>query len=382
MELNDYMPIHHASKLSRFSLKRAIITVFVFLLAFISSAFGLIYYDIQSSINVADTSKLLGKNHAKPSDSYNGRAINILIMGSDSRGEKNSRFGNVAGMRSDTTLILHISKDRKHAQIISIARDTLVDMPQCNRADGSIVPPRNGALFNSAFAYGGMNGDITSAAACTIATVEKMSGLTIDDFVVVDFSGFINVVDSLGGVEYCFDRAVKDTLSELDVKPGCQKLNGAQALAFARTRYTLGDGSDISRIGRQQELILKLIKVVKQKNLLTDLPSLYSFTKSAIKTLTVSKNIGSLSKITGLAYSLKNLKEENIQFITMPVQPAPTDINRVIARPEAEELWHLLKNDKQVPSDFIGLKDFSSTNTEQNENTVDKNNQNLNSEEN
>ena len=148
-----------------------------------------------------------------------------------------------------------------------------------------------------------------------------MSGLTIDDFVVVDFSGFINVVDSLGGVEYCFDRAVKDTLSELDVKPGCQKLNGAQALAFARTRYTLGDGSDISRIGRQQELILKLIKVVKQKNLLTDLPSLYSFTKSAIKTLTVSKNIGSLSKITGLAYSLKNLKEENIQFITMPVQP-------------------------------------------------------------
>lgn len=382
MELNDYMPIHHASKLSRFSLKRAIITVFVFLLAFISSAFGLIYYDIQSSINVADTSKLLGKNHAKPSDSYNGRAINILIMGSDSRGEKNSRFGNVAGMRSDTTLILHISKDRKHAQIISIARDTLVDMPQCNRADGSIVPPRNGALFNSAFAYGGMNGDITSAAACTIATVEKMSGLTIDDFVVVDFSGFINVVDSLGGVEYCFDRAVKDTLSELDVKPGCQKLNGAQALAFARTRYTLGDGSDISRIGRQQELILKLIKVVKQKNLLTDLPSLYSFTKSAIKTLTVSKNIGSLSKITGLAYSLKNLKEENIQFITMPVQPAPTDINRVIARPEAEELWNLLKNDKQVPSDFIGLKDFSSTNTEQNENTVDKNNQNLNSEEN
>lgn len=382
MELNDYMPIHHASKLSRFSLKRAIITVFVFLLAFISSAFGLIYYDIQSSINVADTSKLLGKNHAKPSDSYNGRAINILIMGSDSRGEKNSRFGNVAGMRSDTTLILHISKDRKHAQIISIARDTLVDMPQCNRADGSTVPPRNGALFNSAFAYGGMNGDITSAAACTIATVEKMSGLTIDDFVVVDFSGFINVVDSLGGVEYCFDRAVKDTLSELDVKPGCQKLNGAQALAFARTRYTLGDGSDISRIGRQQELILKLIKVVKQKNLLTDLPSLYSFTKSAIKTLTVSKNIGSLSKITGLAYSLKNLKEENIQFITMPVQPAPTDINRVIARPEAEELWNLLKNDKQVPSDFIGLKDFSSTNTEQNENTVDKNNQNLNSEEN
>ncbi len=351
------MPVHHASNPSRKSIPRIVIATLLFLFVFVASGIGITYYNLQSSIKTVNVNKLLNKKNSKPVDSYDGKPLNILVIGSDVRTGKNSRFGNEEGMRSDTTLLVHISADRKHTQVVSIARDILLNIPECKRADGSVVPA-NYNQFNSAFAYGGLDGNISSAAACTIKTVESMSGISIDEFVVVDFSGFINVVNSLGGVDYCFDQDINDPLSELNVKQGCQTLDGFHALALARARYSLGDGSDVSRINRQQELIFKLIEKVKAQNILTNIPTLYSFLKSSLSTLTTSEQLGSLTTMGGIAYSLRNIKNENIQFVTLPIQQAPQDLNRLVVSPEAATVWQLLKEDKPIPADLVGLKTF------------------------
>lgn len=371
MNSKKHLPIHHATNPSRTNIRKIILVALLSVFTFIATATGIMYYNLQASVKTVNVDKLLKKTN-KPVDSYDGKALNILVIGSDVRTGENARFGNDEGMRSDTTLLVHISADRKHTQVVSIARDILTNIPECPREDGSTVPAMY-AQFNTAFAYGGMDGNISSAAACTIRTVEAMSGLNIDEFVVIDFSGFINVVDSLGGVEYCFEEAVNDPLSGLHVDAGCQKLNGFQALALARARYSLGDGSDVSRIGRQQQLVFELIKTAKSKNILTDISSLYSFAKTSLSTLTTSERIGSLSTMGGIAYSLRNIKNDNIQFITLPVHPAPQDINRLVVSPEGEQLWQLIKEDKPVPNDFSGLKNFNSEKQNNNEQAPENN---------
>ena len=355
-------PIHHAVNPSRKSLQRTILATLLFIVTFVGTAAGLIYHELQSSVTTVNVNALIKtKKNAKPVDSYDGKPINILVIGSDVRSGQNSRFGNEQGMRSDTTLLVHVNADRKHAQVISIPRDTLVNIPQCQRADGTIVPAMAQTQFNAAFAYGGLDNNIASATACTISTVEAMTGITIDEFIVVDFSGFMNVVNSLGGVKYCFDQPINDPLSELNVPAGCHVLDGFQALALARARYSLGDGSDISRMDRQQQLIAELIKTAKTKNMLTDMPALFSFAKSSLQTLTTSEQFGSLTTLGGLAYSLRNIEEGNIQFLTMPVMAAPQDPNRLVATQEANQIWELLKTDTPIPTTFAGLKKFNQT---------------------
>ena len=333
-------------------LLRAVISVLVFALSFSLTGAFLVYHDLSSRVNNISTAKKLGRT---PPDSYSGRAINILIIGSDSRaGEENQALGggDDDGERSDTTMIMHISKDRSQVNVVSIPRDLLVDIPACDLGDGTKSSPQH-AQFNWAFSIGGTKRDRTSAVLCTWKTVEKLSGMRIDESVVVDFSGFTSMINALGGINVYVPTEIHDQRnSGLDLEPGCRHFDGEQALRYARVRQGVkgSDGSDLQRIERQQAVMGIMMRTALQKNMLTSLNQLYDFIGSGLSSLSISDGISSVSELAGLGWSMQSLQPENLRFVTLPVHAAPTDPNRVVLRGnEADPIWNAFINDTPLP---------------------------------
>ncbi len=332
--------------------------VVVFLAIFSLSFAGLVNADISSWTKKVNVNKFLGQNrHEKenPQDNFANRDLNVMVIGSDHRAQKdydeNGRL--VTGMRSDTTMVAHISADRTRVEVMSIPRDLMVKRPACLRADGKTEPASPGYVqFNSIFALLGQEEDVAAATACTMKTVEQLTGIFLDEFVVVDFDGFENMVAALGGVPICLDEKMKDSKGAIDLPAGCHTLNPQQALGFARARYGVGDGSDISRIGRQQKLVGAMMKEAKSRNMLTDLPSLYAFLKAGMKSLTTSENFGNAKNLGGLAFSLAKVKPENIRFYTLPFGEYAPDRARVAVADNATDMFDALRLDKRVPPYF------------------------------
>ena len=181
---------------------------------------------------------------------------------------------------------MHLAADRESAAAVSIPRDTMVPIPECTRDDGTVVPAQEVQMFNEAFSAGGP--------ACTIKTVEALTKVRIDNYIVVDFTGFKDMVDALGGVKVCLPYAVNDPQSHLDLEAGTQTVRGQQALAYVRTRHGLGDGSDLSRIDRQQAFVGSMVSKVKDKGLLLRPDRLYNFLAAATKSLTT--DFGAVSR--------------------------------------------------------------------------------------
>ena len=282
-----------------------------------------------------------------PDDPNAGQAVNILILGSDQRdGENGEIGGDVEGMRSDTTMILHISADRSRVELVSIPRDSLVDIPSCTMTNGKTTRATRG-MFNSAFAMGWDNGgDIESAAACTYNTVQQTTGITLNHFVVVDFAGFQQMVNAIGGVPMQICAPMFSPDAGLALAPGFQTLDGPTALAYARARKGegIGDGSDTNRIGNQQKLIAAMVREVLSRDVLTNPQKLISFLSAATSSLTTDSAM-SISNLTGLAYNLRNISSGNITFMTIPFAPARSDPNRVEWTSAADTVWSNMAND-------------------------------------
>ncbi|MFE9560035.1 LCP family protein [Streptomyces sp. NPDC006487] len=324
-----------------------------------------LYRKLDGNITTADVASSLGDD--RPAQSPPG-ALNIALIGSDSRDGTNGRYGKgLATHNSDTLMVLHLSADRKRATVVSLPRDSWVDVPSCDLGGGKTSRPTT-AKINSAFAVGSSNGGVAGGAACTIKTVELNTGLHIDHFMEIDFSGFKNMVNALGGVQMCLPKAVKDKKASLDLPAGCQKLGGEQALGFARARYSLGDGSDIQRIGRQQQLLTAIFTTVGEKKL--NAAAMYRLADAASKSLTVDSKLGGLSTLLGLAKDFQGMPKDRLTFLTVPNYPrsldVPTDKANVVWKSSAKELFAALRDDKPVdeegrPQDPSGTAQGSGT---------------------
>jgi LCP family protein required for cell wall assembly len=338
----------HATHLRRRPLVRFAAVAGVGLLAFVLAGGAFAYSALQGNITTHDVTDLLGGSRPDPVDPSAGRPINLLFMGSDVRSGENAALGGAPeteGMRSDTTLLVHIAADRSRADIVSIPRDLLVDIPSCELPDGESSPPQPDTMFNAAFSTGGDQGQVEYAAACTIKTVEQMTGVFIDDFVVIDFAGFTRMVAALGGIPMCIPEPLTDRLAGLDLEAGQQTLNGHEALAYARARKEVGDGSDISRIGRQQLLLGAMIRQVLSKNLLTDLPALYEFLDAATESVTTGPTLGTIPNLVGLATSFRAVPAGGVSFVTVPFEwvgprVRPTEV--------ATLLWAAIEEDRPI----------------------------------
>lgn len=268
-------------------------------------------------------------------------AENILLIGSDNRGNGNEKYGQDSGtQRSDTTILLHLSADRSNATAMSIPRDLMAHVPECTKPDGSTISPKF-EQFNWAFEAGG--------AACTIRTVEEMTGIRVDHHLIVDFGGFKNMVDAVDGVEVCLANPVHDVQAHLDLPAGRQKLDGEQALGFVRARHGFGDGSDTERIGRQQDFLASLVKKVQSNGVLLNPVKLYPLLDSATKSLTADPGLNSLSELYKLAQSLQKVPAGQIHFLTVPREPYTEDHNRdQLVQPDADRLFAAVRADRAI----------------------------------
>ncbi|GAA2610031.1 LCP family protein [Actinomadura fulvescens] len=258
------------------------------------------------------------------------KAENLLVVGSDSRAGANARYGRPDGARTDTMILFHVPANGRNVRAISLPRDSVVRLPACQTAAGIALPARTG-MINSAFNEAGL--------ACAWKTVEATTGVRVDHVLQIDFSGFKNMVDALGGVELTVPEAIDDPKSGLRLAAGRQHLDGEQALAYARARYTVGDGSDLSRIKRQQQLMSAM--ATKAKADLANPAKLYAFLRAATKSITTDPGLG-LRSMYDLARSTGD--PATMKFVTVPVEPYPGDQNRVQwSRPQAQRLFDSLK---------------------------------------
>ncbi|MFJ8675443.1 LCP family protein [Streptomyces sp. NPDC093589] len=276
---------------------------------------------------------------------------NILVVGSDSRAGANAKYGRgLTTMQSDTLMVLHIAADRKWATALSFPRDSWVQIPACDRGHGARSSPHHFKI-NEAFSIGGESGDIGNAAACTIKTVEKNTGLRIDHFTSVDFQGFKGMVNALEGIKVCPEHAIHDEKAHLDMKAGCQTVKDEKALGYVRTRYSVGDGSDLGRIGRQQEFMKAL--ATKAQSKLTSPGDLYDFLDSATKSITTDKDLAGLKPLYDLAATVKDIPTDRLTFLTVPnygrEADVPTDKANVVWQyPQAGGLFSDLAHDREV----------------------------------
>lgn len=344
--------VRHGRPRRSHAVMRGVALGVVAVLCFGASGAAALYVRLNSNINTIDASDLIqalpepavtATGPADPNDPNAGRDVNILLMGSDERDGENEAIGGfVGGMRSDTTIVAHISADRSRVELISIPRDSLVDIPSCTMTDGSTSSAQRNAIFNSAFGIGAdQGGDIASAAACTVNTVQQNTGVRIDHFVVVDFAGFTKMVDAIGGVSMCVPNDMNAPKAGLTLTAGQQTLDGTTALAFARARtgVGVGDGSDTNRLGRQQQLLAAMVEDLLAKNMLTDVTQLIRFLDSATESLSIDSGFSSISDMAGLAYSLRGVSSDNISFMTIPFAAARSDKNRVEWTSEADTVW-------------------------------------------
>lgn len=297
---------------------------------------------LEDNITAVDISEITGRPHVTvPVINQEGdySAVNILLMGSDSReGETSKRYGDpdvYTGERSDTTILLHLSKDRSFATAVSIPRDTWVMIPECKR-DGETVGGFE-SKFNTAFEVGGPG--------CTVKLVEQMTGLTIDNFAVIDFTGFKNVVDALGGVEVCLTEPANDPSSDLNLPAGTSIVNGEQALGFVRARKTLSDGSDLSRIKRQQSFLSSMIRAASSTGLLLNPVKLYSVLDAATQGLTTDPGLADIEVLRDMALSVKGMAPGDIAFLTMPWLERGDGENVVVDEAGAAPLWESMRDD-------------------------------------
>jgi LCP family protein required for cell wall assembly len=301
-----------------------------------------LYQKLDSNIRTdVGTAKELRRYSDQRPEPPSSEAKNILLLGSDNRAGSNSDYGrDVGSERSDTAILLHVASDRRSATGVSLPRDLMVDLPACTRPDGSSTKARF-AQFNSAFQVGG--------AACTIRTVELLTGMRVDHHLVLDFAGFKSLVDTVGGVDVCLPRAVRDRDSKLDLPAGRQTLGGEDALSYVRARHGLGNGSDTQRMSRQQQFLGSLVKKVRSNGVLLNPAKLYPVLHSATSALTADDGLDSLSELYELVRDVRDITEEHMRFLTVPRQSYSLDSNRdELVQPDATRLFAQLREDRPV----------------------------------
>ena len=299
-------------------------------------------------------SGLLG---SQPVDTH-PQAENIMVLGSDSRDGLSKAYGSgLVTDQSDTLMIIHVPADRKWAEVMSIPRDSYVNIPACEMGDGQLSAPTQFKI-NEAFAIGNLDGNHTSlGVACTVKTLEQDTGIYINHFIVVNFTGFENMVAALGGVNECNPTAINDPNSDLHLTAGRHLLTPAQALGYVRARYTIGDGSDLERIGRQQAFMSSLISQVKSK-LLNPL-AIYRFLDAATKSLTIDSQLGGIEGLYNLGESLRGIPTSKIAFFTIPNFPRsevdPSDTANVLwTQPEDSKIFASFRDDVPASSSLFG----------------------------
>lgn len=303
------------------------------------------YFKIRSEWDTIARLTVTGSELGKRPPKYND-AMNILMIGSDSRAGRNARIGgHDQGQRSDTVMMVHLAPGRHRVIVMSIPRDTVVPVLACPASSGTAgqqAAPGAVERINATFSAGGP--------VCLWKTVEQVTGIHIDHFAELNFVGFEKVINSLGGVEVCLPTAVDDPMSGLNLPAGKHHIMGSQAIAFWRTREDLGTGSDPQRIQRDQFLMASLVQAIEHSNLLGSPARIFSALSDIAGALTIDQGLDEQG-ILKIAESLHGISGKSVQFVTAPFEAYPGDpaAELQLAQPQAGQLFSAIAHDQTLP---------------------------------
>ena len=329
----------HPRSRRRRILQRVLIATAVLVLV-VTSGVVIAYFKLQGNITPINLGTALGTDRPDTVKAEGPkRPLNVLVLGSDSR--KGTNIGGETPGLSDTTMLLHLSANRTRAYGVSIPRDLMVDRPACQAKNGKKMLPAALSQFNAAYAVGGP--------ACTIKTVEKITNVRIDHFVVINFAGFKDMVNAVNGVTVCVPTEVNDTIGHIQLPAGTYKVNGEQALDYVRVRHGIGaETGDIGRMRRQQSFIAAMVAKVVSKGTLANPVRLYKFLDAATSSLTTDSGFANLRELASLGSSIKNIGLDKVQFLTVPNEAYAPDPNRLQLAAGADALWRKIRFDKPL----------------------------------
>jgi LCP family protein required for cell wall assembly len=270
--------------------------------------------------------------------------INFLLIGSDTRDGQGEEYGEglVTSELADVIILLHITKDREDATVVSFPRDLLVSVPECPNPEGGVFPAIERQQINSTISRGGV--------ACTHLTLQKLTGLEIPFLAMIDFNGVIEMSNAVGGVEVTIDQDISDDYSQFYIDAGTHTLMGKEALGFLRTRHGFGDGSDLGRISNQQMFLMSLFDKIKQDGVLNNPIALYSLASSAARNMKLSESITEIDTMVTLAQALRQVDTSRMIFTAVPTYALEgADAGRLALLPdEAAALFDKIQNDLPV----------------------------------
>ncbi len=303
-----------------------------------------------------------GDLHATRRPPADPNAINILVIGSTMQvgtGSADTRSGVADG--SDTIMVVHIAPGAHAVDVISIPRDSVVPILNCTPEGGTpgqtAQPLSSIEQINATYSYGGPG--------CLWETIEQTTGIHINDFIELTYSGFVHVINQLGGVSVCLPQAVNDPMSGLNLSAGVHHVFGPEALAFWRTRENLGTGSDPQRIQRDQFLMASLFQGVERSSLLKSPATMLS----VIDTITSQHDMVTDSGLTPgvmlrIGEDLRGLQGDSVQLVTVPWTtyagnaqwinsaeiPNSGNVNWIQwVQPQANELFSAIAHDSKLP---------------------------------
>lgn len=286
------------------------------------------------------------KDEDRP-DPAPGKALNILLLGADASGESEGSNKGSADItadlkkkkwpsgkyRSDTMIVMHIAADRKQAYLVSIPRDSYIDIYDETGTE------KGKDKANAAFSYYGPAG--------AISTVENLTNLRMDHLAMIDWNGFKDLSVALGGVKLYVPETVYDSSQKVTWKKGYQNLEGQKALKYVRMRKGLENG-DFDRIARQQNFIRALMKKTLSQGTMSNPVKLSKALEAVTQNLTVDRDFTN-SDIKGLALAMRGIKSDDVKFMTAPKASYGTDANggSVVNLDEikSEELYTAIKGD-------------------------------------
>lgn len=294
-----------------------------------------------------------GLNEAARPAKVDTQAVNILLVGSDSReGLSNEEIKELnvgiaggpagSGRRSDSMILLHLNDDWSQATLVSFPRDSYVTIPEFTAEDGTTYRERRNKL-NAAYAEGGP--------ALTIATLEQATGVRIDHYVEVGFDGFVKAVDAVGGVEVCTEKALYDRRAGLDLPAGTSRLDGGQSLAYVRARY-VDSRSDLGRMERQQDFLGSLFRQATSSGVLLNPVRLNGLLDATLSSLSTDPGLDR-GMLLQLAQQMRQMAAGNVVFTTVPIADAdyrPGGVGSTVLWDDeaAAELFAALREDRPL----------------------------------
>jgi LCP family protein required for cell wall assembly len=305
---------------------------------------GYVYVVSQLKASGIDVYSTDGSTYDIPDAAEINGAINVLLIGSDTReGQGSTEYGPVGNALADVIILLHVSEDRKNAVALSFPRDLMVAMPECPDPDGGEAnAARDLIQINATMNHGGP--------ACTLLTVQQLTGVRIPYLAMIDFKGVIAMSEAVGGVTVCVAEPISDDYTKLYLDAGEHTLIGAEALAFLRTRHGVGDGSDLSRISNQQVFLTSLVRKLKDEGALTNPFTMLKIGTAVLENMTLSNSLTNIGVIFGMAKEVNDVDLDKITFLKLPVHDMSGEYAGRVAvnEDQAQLLFDKLANDEPL----------------------------------